>query len=153
VRWKQEGGFVSNNCTYPPPVAGYAQLSCVYLGVMCHYDEMTMTDRILGLGQYHQEEFDDLNKRYSGFGKEIYTRLKSTLPSVFDKLTYYRSLNYQTNDSYAVFKDGDKVFAIQLDPLCEVIVLWNDEKQVEIGTWSADEYGDAISFIKTELIN
>lgn len=42
MRWKQKEGFVSNNCTYPPPETGYAQLSCVYLGVGGNYMKKTI---------------------------------------------------------------------------------------------------------------
>jgi hypothetical protein len=117
-----------------------------------HSTDGPMVEKILGSGQYLQERLEDVDKRYSGFGKEIYAKLKLTLPSVFDKLTYYRSLSHQPLDSYAVFEDGKKMFAIQLDPLGEVIALWDNEKQVEIRTWSTDEYTEALSFIRTELL-
>jgi len=109
-------------------------------------------EQILGQRDFVREEFEEVSTRYQGFGKDIYTKLRSMLPSVFDRLTYYRATTYQTEDSYAVYSDGTTEFAIQLDPLCEVIVLWNRATQIEIGTWSTDEYSEAVEFIKRNLL-
>jgi hypothetical protein len=109
-------------------------------------------EQILGQRDYVREDFEEMCRRYEGFGKDIYTKLRLILPSVFDRLTYYRATTYQTEDSYAVYKDGTAEFAIQLDPLCEVIVLWNSKTQIEIGTWSTDEYSEAIDFIRGNLL-
>lgn len=91
--------------------------------------------------------------RPSGFGKEIYQKIKDSLPFVFDNLSYYKDVTFQTKDSYAVFREDKTAFGIQLDPICEVIVLWNDHTQVEIGTWSKDEYAEAIEFILNHLLS
>lgn len=98
------------------------------------------------------ETFDEFEKRYLGFGKEIYINVKENLPSIFDDLVFYKRINFQLEDSYAEFKNDKFPFFIQLDPLCEVIVLWNGSKQIEIGYWSDNEYVDAINFIKSELL-
>ena len=109
------------------------------------------TDLLTSNEDYIEETFDDVSRRYSGYGKEIYRRLRDEMPKVFNNLTYYQCLTSQTQDSYAIYSHNDKSFAIQLEPIGEVIVLWNNEKQIEIGFWSKDEYRDTINFIKTIL--
>lgn len=113
-----------------------------------------MFDKILSpIEDYEREDFYGMNERYSGFGKEIYQKLKETLPLVFNKLMFYKNVRQQVSHSYAVYMDGTKSFALQLDPLCEVIVLWDrHNSHVEIGAWSQDEYTEAIEFIKTRLL-
>lgn len=98
------------------------------------------------------ETYNEFEKRYLGFGKEIYTNIKKSLPNIFNNLVFYRRINFQEEDSYAEYKNDQFSFCIQLDPLCEVIVLWNDTKQIEIGYWAKNEYEDAINFIKSELL-
>lgn len=110
-----------------------------------------MRSKILPCGNYVQEDFDSVMKRYSGFGEDLYKKLKDGYPKVFANLTFYRRVDHQVEDSYAVFADNDSFLAIQLDPLCEVIVLWNNLNRIEIGTWSLDQYSDAITFITEQL--
>ena len=102
--------------------------------------------------EYEVENYIEFEKRYLGFGKEIYLKIKEEIPEVFRQLTFYKRLTLQTKDSYAQYSGDNYSFAIQLDPLGEVIVLWNDKKHIEIGTWSENEYNDAIHFITSELI-
>ena len=97
------------------------------------------------------ETFDDFEKRYDGFGKEIYLKIKEKLPEIFNNLVLYKRIN-QLEDSYAECTNDKFSFGIQLDPLCEVIVLFNDTKQIEIGYWSENEYVEAINFIQSELV-
>jgi hypothetical protein len=99
-----------------------------------------------------EETYADFENRYSGFGKDIYLKIKEILPEVFYKLTFYQRQTFQTEDSYAEYNVDIISFVIQLDPLCEVIVLWNGQKQTEIGTWSASEYDEAVNFIKSDLL-
>ena len=98
------------------------------------------------------ETFNEFEKRYLGFGKEIYSNIKKELPEIFNNLVYYRRVSFQLEDSYAEFKNEQFPFCIQLDPVCEVIVLRNDTKHTEIGCWSENKYVDAINFIKSELL-
>ncbi|RAR48401.1 hypothetical protein B0I10_1059 [Flavobacterium lacus] len=98
------------------------------------------------------ETFDEFEKRYLGFGKEIYSKIKENLPEIFNNLVFYKRVNFQLEDSYAEFKSDQFPFGIQLDPLCEVIVLWSDCKHIEIGYWAKNEYEDAINYIKSELL-
>ena len=99
-----------------------------------------------------EETYLDVISRYPGFGHELYSLLKDYHPEVFKRLTFYKRLELQTEDSYAVYDDGPRSFAIQLDPLCEVIVLWNHEFQTEIGTWCEDPVEEALHLIGTEMI-
>lgn len=110
-----------------------------------------MKSEMLPSGDYAQEYYDAVMARYSGFGKNLYQKLRDMYPDVFFNLTFYRRIDYQVEDSYAVFVDGDSFFVIQLDPLCEVIVLWSKLDRIEIGSWSHDEYSEAMAFITDQL--
>ena len=77
---------------------------------------------------FEQEDFENTAKRYEGFGKDLYEIIKEELPDIYERLKFYRNTKIQIEDSYAEFLNIINGFAIQLDPLCEVIVLWNDKK-------------------------
>lgn len=107
--------------------------------------------------EYEEETFSEFLIRYKGFGKEIYLELKNQLPEIYQHLKFYKATkssnkcvgNYpQTEDSYAVYSNGKNSFQIQLDPLCEVIIVWNYEISFETGYWSENEYLETINFIK-----
>lgn len=102
--------------------------------------------------EFTHENINDFSDRYKGFGKDIYEIIKQELPDIYARLKYYRNTIGQTGDSYAEFMDDYHHFAIQLEPIGEVIVLWNKTKQIEIGTWSEDEYRETINYIKNELL-
>lgn len=100
--------------------------------------------------EYKEETLDTALKRYSGFGKDVYQLLEKKLPHIFLILKFYQRTTYQKEDSYAVYLDPDnpeKSFAIQLDPLIEVIVLWNHKTHVEIGTWADNPEKEAVEYI------
>ena len=100
-----------------------------------------------------KENSNEVVKRFSGFGKDLYAQIEAQLPDIFSKLTYYRRISCQTDDSYALYEHPTQSFAIQLEPKGEVIVLWNATKFIEIGFWSQNPCEDAISYIKKELLN
>ncbi|MBS7565765.1 hypothetical protein KHS38_15255 [Mucilaginibacter sp. Bleaf8] len=102
---------------------------------------------------YQEESFEAMQLRYQGFGKDLYQRIRVELPEVFDHLIFYKATRYQTTDSYAIHDGDSKPFAIQLDPDIALIIFWNLTVHVEIGTWSQDEYGEALNFIKSNLLN
>ena len=101
---------------------------------------------------YHVETLEEFEERYSGFGKETYDNIKKYIPEIFDSLVFYKCIDCQLEDSYAEYKNDQFPFCIQLDPLIEVIVLWNKSKHIEIGYWSKNEYLDTINFIKSEFL-
>lgn len=103
---------------------------------------------------FQEETLDKVQERYSGFGGNLYQLMEEKIPEVFFKLAFYQETKYQEEDSYAVYDDRvnpEKTFAIQLDPLCEVIVLWNQKIHTEIGTWSEDPELESIKFIQEEF--
>lgn len=103
---------------------------------------------------FQQETLDQVQERYSGFGGNLYQLMEEQIPEIFLKLSFYQQTTYQSEDSYAVYKDSDnpeKSFAIQLDPLCEVIVIWNQNIHTEIGAWSEDPELESIKFIQEEF--
>ena len=103
---------------------------------------------------FQEETLDKVQERYSGFGGNLYQLMEEQIPEIFLKLSFYQQTTYQSEDSYAVYEDRDnpeKSFAIQLDPLCEVIVIWNQNIHTEIGSWSEDPEFESIKFIQEEL--
>lgn len=74
-------------------------------------------------GNFINETYEDFKKRYLGFGKEIYTKIKNNIHD--SEFQFYQAIDFQL---YAIFKNDQFSFEIQLDPLCEVIVLWNKTK-------------------------
>jgi hypothetical protein len=100
---------------------------------------------------YTTDFLDDGARHYSGFGSELYHRMADTLPECFAALRYFRAEDYRTADSYAVCEIAHP-FAIQLDPDCEVICLWDSQTHVEIGTWSPDPYAEAFDFIRRHFL-
>ncbi|WP_294322555.1 hypothetical protein [uncultured Chryseobacterium sp.] len=112
-----------------------------------------MKNSMLGIMEdFVTENPEAVDRRYSGFGKDLYRQIEQRLPDVFKDFQYYQRINIQTEDSYAVYYNGQSSFCIQLDPLCEKIILWNENKQIEIGYWSDNEYEDALQFIEAELL-
>jgi len=105
--------------------------------------------------KFHEETLDELQERYSGFGRDLYQLIKEKIPHVFSNLRFYQGINYQMGDSYAVYEDPNpgKSFAIQLDPDIEVIILWNSAIQTEIGSWFEKPEEEAILFILDELLS
>lgn len=102
--------------------------------------------------EYLPENYAAASSRYTGFGDTLFAALQEQLPEVFRQLQFYRRSPMQTEDSYAEYNDNGLTFVIQLDPLCEVIVLWNHEVHTEIGSWSADPVAEAITFIRITFL-
>ena len=101
---------------------------------------------------YTPETLDECARRYSRFGSELYQQMADTLPECFAALRCFRADDYQTEDSFAVCEMAHP-FAIQLDPDCEVICLWDSQTHVEIGTWSSNPYAEAFDFIRRHFLN
>lgn len=103
---------------------------------------------------FQKETLEKVQERYSGFGGNLYNLIEEQLPEVFLKLSFYQQTTCQIEDSYALYEDRDnpeKSFVIQLDPLCEVIVIWNLNIHTEIGTWSEDPELESLMFIQDEF--
>jgi hypothetical protein len=121
-----------------------------------------MDSEFLPDGQdYETETYGEFYLRFDGFGKEIYNRLKTELPEIFNNLTFYKAVknngktihDFQPLDSYAIYNGEFKPFLIQLEPRSGVICLTNFKTFIEIGHWSEDEYKDALDFIKQHFLN
>lgn len=84
--------------------------------------------------------------RYSGFGENLFSKVETRFPGAISKIRFFRPQIHQTDDVWACYTDGSLVFAIQLDPSCERITLWNEkpDSHMEIGTWSDDVYEEAL---------
>lgn len=93
-----------------------------------------------------QEEYAEFEARYEGFGYLFFATLNEAHPHIFDAMRFYRNTRWQTQDAFAVCVTPDP-FAVQLDPDCEVICLWNTHEWVEIGAWSATYERDAMEWV------
>lgn len=122
------------------------------ISVEFNHDNQAMKNLLTPFEEFEPENYNDFESRYTGFGKEIYLKLEQELPEIFRELTLHKRLTFQTEDSYAQYLGANNSFAIQLDPLCEVIVLWNEQTHIEIGTWAENACNVAISFIKSEFM-
>jgi len=92
--------------------------------------------------------------RYTGFGKHLFTQMAERIPGAFDNLKFFRTTDFQSEDVYAIYTALNEVFAIQLDPDCTVICLWDKEDyHVEIGDWSPNAYEEAINFMHEHFLS
>ena len=80
------------------------------------------------------------------------TGWRSHCQIVLPRCVFFRANDCQTEDSYAVCEIAHP-FAVQLDPDCEVICLWDSQTHVEIGTWSPDAYTEAFDFIRRHFLD
>ena len=99
---------------------------------------------------FKEETFTEAIDRYSGFGEKMFFELDSHFPGMLSKFRFFQPQQYQQEDIWAIYQDNTFQFAVQLEPSCEVIILWNDNPKdsIEIGTWWDDEYEAAIAFIE-----
>ena len=99
---------------------------------------------------FKEETLAESMARYSGFGKDLFFELESHFPGMISKIRFFQPQDSQKEDIWAFYDDGFLLFAIQLEPYGEVIVLWdsNPENSIEIVTWWENEYEAAIAFIE-----
>lgn len=99
---------------------------------------------------FKEETLSESMVRYSGFGRDLFFELESHFPGMISKIRFFQPQASQQEDIWAYYENGPLQFAMQLEPSCEVIVLWNDgpDNSIEIGTWWDNEYEAAIAFIE-----
>ena len=101
--------------------------------------------------EFRPESFEEMTKRYSGFGENLFEKLLSDEPEIVGQIKFYKRIDFQLEDSYAVISNLNTSIAIQLDPSSEVIILWNNEIQVEKGHWTENLLDETVDSIKTLL--
>ncbi|ASP37841.1 hypothetical protein CHH28_03750 [Bacterioplanes sanyensis] len=101
---------------------------------------------------FHLESLSEIQSRYTGYGCHLFDQIQLKAPTVFKKLKFYRSINHQPEDVFAIYEDSSNPFAIQLDPESEHICLWNEHMHVELGYWCEDVYQEAITIITHQLL-
>ena len=101
---------------------------------------------------YKVEKFEEMLIRYNGYGKSLFSELKSDYPDIFEHLVFYQRIDIE-EDCYAIYEKENVSFAIQLEPLCERIVLWNNTSIIEIGNWVTNENEEAIKYIRQNLMD
>lgn len=112
--------------------------------------------------KYEEETYEEVTSRYKLFGSDFYKFIKENAPFIFSKLKFYRATELlekvpfgraETENSYAIYDDGEKTFTIQLEPLTEVICLNNFITHIELGDWdSNDYYVESLNFIKEKFL-
>ena len=102
--------------------------------------------------QYVAETEAEFERRYHGFGRELYAKIRNQMPDLYSGITLYSS-EQQPTDSYALCENPYQDFVIQLDPETEVICFWSDSTRCEITSWSDNEYDEALKFIEDEFNN
>ncbi len=110
-----------------------------------------MTKHILNNWDLKAESYMEAKLRYSGFGCEIFEFFKSELSLNLNDFQFYQPIN-QPEDVIAYYKLGNIEFAVQLDPLCEVICIWNNSISVEINFFVKDYYTKVVEIIKTKIL-
>jgi hypothetical protein len=98
------------------------------------------------------ETLAEMRLRYTGYGNHLFDQIQLQIPTVFQKLKFYRSIHNQSEDVFAVYEDSTTSFAIQLDPDSKHICLWNEHMHVELGYWCEDVYQEAITIITHQLL-
>jgi hypothetical protein len=110
-----------------------------------------MNDNIIGNSKLQEETFESSGIRYKGFGFEIFEHIQESLPFIFENLKFYQPIEYQQEDLIAIYKNSEIEFGIQLDPLIEVTILWNDKQHIEISFFSENYYIESLDIIKSFL--
>lgn len=110
-----------------------------------------MTANILNSWNLKAESYMEAKLRYSGFGYEIFEFFKSELSLNLNNFQFYQPIN-QPEDLIAYYKLDNIEFAVQLDPLCEVICIWNNSISVEVNFFVKDYYAKVIEIIKTKIL-
>ncbi|MFT5618991.1 MAG: hypothetical protein ACI85I_002228 [Arenicella sp.] len=103
--------------------------------------------------EYKEETLLEFEERYIGFGKKLYSILIEKWPFIIDNFKFYKNEETHTEHSYALYESETETFVIQLAPLCEVIVIWNENYTVEIGTWHENEYEEAITQLVSHFMS
>jgi hypothetical protein len=101
--------------------------------------------------KFQIESFDEMTNRFVGFGENLFRKLLFVYPAIVEQIKFYKRVDFQLEDSYAIITNMTTSIAIQLDPLCEVIILWNNEVQIEKGRWTENLLDETIESINTLL--
>lgn len=94
-----------------------------------------------------EETHAEATQRYHGFGQDFFSELTNQLPSLAKSFKFYRNTD-GTDDVWAICQQGPIQFGVQLDPDIEVICVWNETEQEEIGDWQPPPIQYAIEWIK-----
>ena len=94
-----------------------------------------------------EENYFEFINRYHGFGKGLYYFIKENHPDIYNNLKFYKKKEHSAPDSFALLDKQEKTLAIQLDPECEMIIIWNDKIQLEFGTWEPLDYESIVKKI------
>ncbi|PPC76877.1 hypothetical protein WH50_22050 [Pokkaliibacter plantistimulans] len=105
-------------------------------------------------GEYEQESYEAMRRRYPGFGVGLFEQLQLRMPGVFAGLRfYYRSNSPFALDAFAICKGLQTEFAIQLDGDIEMICIWDTDSHIEIGDWyDQDPVTVALDYIRQHYL-
>jgi hypothetical protein len=114
-------------------------------------NDKTIMHKLIETWECRPESYADFKNRYNSFGKDLFSVLVLHLPDLYSHLTFYQNIN-QPEDAVAVYDDSNHSFGIQLDPLIELIILWNEKDSIEVTGYDDQYYDRAIQFIKTKML-
>ena len=87
------------------------------------------------------------SERYSGIGMNLYSYIQSCKPQIFQRLSFYKKKIEHIPDSFAYYDGESTSFAIQMDPDCDVIIIWNSFERKEFGSWDNDINAKVVAWI------
>lgn len=108
-----------------------------------------------------EESLDEFLQRYKGFGKKLYSEIKSEFPNLFKNLKLFKATEStgkcagyfpQKLDSYGHYSDENIFFRIYIDPESGVLGIHNYDFSFETGDWSDNPMNETKEFIKNEII-
>lgn len=99
---------------------------------------------------YVEEEYNQFLDRYAGFGKDVVLALIGTKIAKTSDFKFYKSSGKQECDAFFVFVSKNCEFVLQLDPECEVVVVWDEIERVEFTSWSDDVVQEVMLYLKNK---
>lgn len=102
-------------------------------------------------GKFVIESYYEMNQRYLGFGKDLFQEIYKARKLKQNSIKFFKRIDSQIIDSYAIVTNINSTVAIQLDPECEKIIIWNSIEHYEKGDWITNHIDDSIKTIQLLL--
>ena len=90
--------------------------------------------------------WEDCPVQQEPFAKDFYPRLLTQAP-VFASVNRFFVWSEQPDTTWILFDHKPHAFGVQIDPSCEVLVVFDHTFNAEYGTWHADPVAVALEVI------
>jgi hypothetical protein len=99
-----------------------------------------------------EESFDSVLLRSTEMGQTLFEQLWKHFPQLKEEIVFLQ-WSMQPDDVYAVRDVMDGGFVVQIDPLIELVIVWNEESVREFGAWTPNDnpVADALKYL-SEII-